>query len=292
MSLPYFPMFPSDFEAKTSHLTLAEDGAYNRLLRMCWMNPGCTIPADEAWIMRRLRAHSEQDQETVRTVLNEFFTVENGRYSNAKLMQIWLDSNEAHEKRKNAGAKGGKAKSLKNNNSVSSNAVAKPKQPEPEPKKEKELSNDSSKKADAFPTNSDLAEFVREWNSFAKQNDLAQVQKLTDTRKRHLKARLKDCGNLQDVIHILHQTATSSFLMGENKRGWKMDFDFFVTESRFTKIAEGAYDRSTSQPQQSSTNYMAELAAQDFGFAPKQERTDHGQGPIIDGTLQVAKGRS
>jgi uncharacterized protein YdaU (DUF1376 family) len=31
MSLPYFPMYPTDFEAKTSHLTLAEDGAYNRL---------------------------------------------------------------------------------------------------------------------------------------------------------------------------------------------------------------------------------------------------------------------
>jgi uncharacterized protein YdaU (DUF1376 family) len=53
MSLPYFPMYPSDFEAKTSHLTLLEDGAYNRLLRLCWMTPGCSIPADEAWIMRR-----------------------------------------------------------------------------------------------------------------------------------------------------------------------------------------------------------------------------------------------
>ncbi|AVX04212.1 hypothetical protein MXMO3_01686 [Maritalea myrionectae] len=146
MSLPYFPMYPSDFEAKTSHLTLAEDGAYNRLLRICWMTPGCTIPDDEAWIMRRVRALTDEDKEAVRTILAEFFTVENGRYSNAKLMQIWRESNKAHEKRKNAGAKGGKAKSLKNNNTAHSNAVAKPKQPEPEPNKEKELSKDSPKK--------------------------------------------------------------------------------------------------------------------------------------------------
>ena len=32
--LPYFPLYPTDFEADTSHLTLEEDGAYNRLLRL------------------------------------------------------------------------------------------------------------------------------------------------------------------------------------------------------------------------------------------------------------------
>ena len=133
MSLPYFPMYPSDFEAKTSHLTLAEDGAYNRLLRICWMTPGCTIPSDEAWIMRRVRAHTDADKDAVRNILEEYFTLKDGRYSNARLVKVWLEANEAHEKRKNAGSKGGKAKALKTNNSASSNAVAKPKQPEPEP---------------------------------------------------------------------------------------------------------------------------------------------------------------
>ena len=139
MSLPYFPMYPSDFEAKTSHLTIAEDGAYNRLLRICWMTPGCSMPADDVWIMRRARAVSDADQVAVLAVLEEFFDVVNGRYSNARLSREWLAANEAHEKRKNAGAKGGKAKSLKSNNSTSSNAVAKPKQPEPEPEKKVEI---------------------------------------------------------------------------------------------------------------------------------------------------------
>ena len=133
MSLPYFPMYPTDFEAKTSHLSIAEDGAYNRLLRICWMTPGCSMPADEAWIMRRVRAVSEADQEAVRAILSEFFTIEKGRYSNARLTREWIAANEAHQKRKTAGAKGGSSKVSKTKENISSNAQAMPKQPEPEP---------------------------------------------------------------------------------------------------------------------------------------------------------------
>lgn len=130
--LPYFPMYPSDFEAKTSHLTITEDGAYNRLLRLCWMTAGCSLPADEAWVMRRVRAHSDEEKEAVRVVLAEFFTIEDGRYSNARLRREWDAAKDAYEKRKNAGSKGGKAKALKNNDLASSNARARIKQPEPE----------------------------------------------------------------------------------------------------------------------------------------------------------------
>jgi uncharacterized protein YdaU (DUF1376 family) len=133
MALPYFPMFPTDFEAKTSHLTLAEDGAYNRLLRLMWMTPGCTLPADDAWVMRRMRVDQVTFDAVVKVVIDEFFTVEKGRLSNAKLGRIFVETNTAHEKRVSAGSKGGKAKSLKSNNSNSSNAKAMPKQPEPEP---------------------------------------------------------------------------------------------------------------------------------------------------------------
>ena len=91
MSLPYFPLYLSDFEAKTSHLTIAEDGAYNRLLRVCWMTPGCSMPADEGWIMRRVRAHTEDEKEAVRAVLDEFFTVKDGRYFSPALAG-WLES--------------------------------------------------------------------------------------------------------------------------------------------------------------------------------------------------------
>ena len=147
MSLAYFPMYPDDFEADTAHLTLSEDGAYNRLLRLCWRTPGCSIPADRQWIYRRLRALSDDDRAVIDTVLDEFFVEQEGRFSNARLMKEWLAANEAHDRRKKAGSKGGKNKALKTNETAPSNAQAKPKQPEPEPEPEvREDTNVSSRR--------------------------------------------------------------------------------------------------------------------------------------------------
>ena len=169
MSLPYFPMYPTDFEAKTSHLTLAEDEAYNRLLRVCWMTPGCTMPVDEAWIMRRARAHTDMEQDAVRTVLGEFFTVENGRYSNARMQREWLAANDAHERRKNAGAKGGKAKAASLNDKPSSNATAMPKQPEPEPEPYTKNRDTNVSLALIAPERSKPNQFDEFWQSFPRK---------------------------------------------------------------------------------------------------------------------------
>ena len=75
MSLPYFPMFPADFDADTGHLTLAEDGAYNRLLRLQWRAPGCKLPADMDWIFRKAKAVTEVDQAVLVSIIAEFFTL-------------------------------------------------------------------------------------------------------------------------------------------------------------------------------------------------------------------------
>ena len=133
MSLPYFNLYPSDFEAKTSHLTLEEDGAYNRLLRLCWMTPGCSLPDDDAWIMRRMRVDAETYERVVRVVLDEFFTRANGRVTNPRIAREAVASAKAHKRRVDAGKRGGAAKSAKTKETAPSNAKAMPKQPEPEP---------------------------------------------------------------------------------------------------------------------------------------------------------------
>lgn len=131
--LYFFPLYVSKYEARTTHLTILEDGAYMRLLRLCWATPGCSIPADEAWIMRKMRARSKAERAAIEQVLEEFFRLENGRYSNPKLAEIFAEAEATHKKRSNAGAKGGKSKSLKTNNSPPSRAKAGLKQPYPEP---------------------------------------------------------------------------------------------------------------------------------------------------------------
>jgi uncharacterized protein YdaU (DUF1376 family) len=137
MSLPYFNFYPKDFEADTSHLTLEEDGAYNRLLRLCWMTPGCSLPDDDAWIMRRMRVDAEAFERAVRPVLAEFFTRKAGRISNARMTKEHVKSDVAHKRRVSAGSAGGKAKAMNKQENSPSNATAMLKQPEPEPEPEK-----------------------------------------------------------------------------------------------------------------------------------------------------------
>ena len=168
MSLPYFPLYPTDFEADTSHLTLAEDGAYNRLLRLMWMTPGCTLPDDDAWIMRRMRCDQATFDDVVSVVLAEFFTRKNGRISNARLAREFAKSDLAHKRRVSAGSKGGKAKALAEKEKKLSNAKAMLKQPEPEPEPyiKNRDTNVSLVRRDLFQAK-DFADF---WDAYPHRN--------------------------------------------------------------------------------------------------------------------------
>ena len=138
MSLPYFPMFPTDFDADTGHLTFAEDGAYNRLLRLSWKCPGAKMPEDMDWIHRRARAVSIEEKALVASVISEFFTRSGGKIFSPRLAKEWQKSSLAHSKRVSAGSSGGKAKALNAKANDPSNAKAMLYQPEPEPEPYKE----------------------------------------------------------------------------------------------------------------------------------------------------------
>jgi uncharacterized protein YdaU (DUF1376 family) len=147
MSLPYYPFYPSDFEAKTSHLTLEEDGAYNRLLRLIWMTPGCSIPDDPAWIARRLRVDRETFDRVVAPIIAEFFRKARKRIYSPRLSREFESAKVTHELRVSSGKKGGRPrKPLENNTADESRAKAGPKQPEPEPEPVKETEANASEK--------------------------------------------------------------------------------------------------------------------------------------------------
>lgn len=137
MSMPYFPMYPSDFEAKTSHLTLEEDGAYNRILRLMWMMPRCAMPDDAAWIARRMRIDADTFDRIVLPILNEFCERKGGFWVNPRLREEYEKADETYRKRSDAGKKGGRPKAIENKQKEQkaglSQSKAGPKQPEPEP---------------------------------------------------------------------------------------------------------------------------------------------------------------
>lgn len=121
MSLPYMEFYVDDYEAATAHLTLEEDGIYNRLLRICWRTPGCSMPADPKWVCRMMRSNQ---WDKIETVLDEFFTLKRGRYHQKKQMKIFVKANQRHERLSEAGKRGAEAKSLKIKEMTSSEAIS------------------------------------------------------------------------------------------------------------------------------------------------------------------------
>ena len=122
--LPYMPYWVADEGSKTSHLSFEEEGAYIRLLRICWLSEGCQIPDDQEWINRRVRARTKREKLLVRKVLREFFVIEEGAWRDHLLRQRYKTALCLTQKKEEAGRLGGKASALKRKNSESSSACS------------------------------------------------------------------------------------------------------------------------------------------------------------------------
>jgi uncharacterized protein YdaU (DUF1376 family) len=128
MSFPSLPLFVDDYEAATTHLSLEEDGAYSRLLRLNWRQSDCSIPADDEWIARRMRVDSETYHRVVKPVLAEFFTRSRGRWFQKRLREEHAYVLARSDARSAAGRKGGNAKAAKTKGMKPSNATFLPEQ--------------------------------------------------------------------------------------------------------------------------------------------------------------------
>ena len=69
-----------------------------------------------------------------------------------------------------------------------------------------------------------------------------KVKKLTDKRKRQVRALLKTF-SLEEIKEGFRKAEESSFLKGDNDRKWKADFDFLTNQNNLTKVLEGKYDK-------------------------------------------------
>lgn len=90
-----------------------------------------------------------------------------------------------------------------------------------------------------------LQEALDLWNTAAVECKWPLVRRLTADRERKLYALLKN--GLDDWREAIAKAKASDFLCGRTSRsekhaGWRFSFDFFVTDSRFTRILEGVYD--------------------------------------------------
>ena len=87
--LRWMKFWTGNYISDTRHLTLAEHGAYLLLLIEAWDTPSCSLPADPAWISRRLGITAEEFERFVRPVIVEFWTEEDHRIHQKRQRQEW-----------------------------------------------------------------------------------------------------------------------------------------------------------------------------------------------------------
>ncbi len=97
-------------------------------------------------------------------------------------------------------------------------------------------------------TAKELNDFVFYWNS---KLPLLKISKFTEVRKQKLRVRLKEVTDSTptDTLRLLvDNVANSSFLQGDNNRGFKGTIDWVIkNESNFTKVLEGRYNDATKE---------------------------------------------
>jgi len=92
---------------------------------------------------------------------------------------------------------------------------------------------------------------------------LPRVLKLSDSRKKAIKARLNDFG-LEEIKRAFALTEKSDFLKGTNANGWQAGFDWLMKPANLTKVLEGNYENKHKAGKPGSMfgedDYLAKVA--------------------------------
>jgi hypothetical protein len=78
-----------------------------------------------------------------------------------------------------------------------------------------------------------------------------RVTKLSDARKKAIKARLKTY-SLDDFKRLFEMAEASDFLKGKNDRNWSANFDWLIKDSNMAKVLDGNYTNSGAKPKQTN----------------------------------------
>lgn len=79
----HFPFHIGDYAEATGHLTFVEDSAYLRCIRKYYSTEK-PLPVDIKAVQRLVGARSKEEMQAVETILNEFFTLEDDGWHNAR----------------------------------------------------------------------------------------------------------------------------------------------------------------------------------------------------------------
>lgn len=85
-------------------------------------------------------------------------------------------------------------------------------------------------------------EITASWNAAVENTAIPKIQKLTNSRRAKIKARMKEFPTIEDWEALFKPIVASDFCCGDNDRGWTASFDWLVAnEENPTKVLEGKY---------------------------------------------------
>ena len=109
-----------------------------------------------------------------------------------------------------------------------------------------------------------LVDRIREaYDELSDKHNLPGIKVFGDSRKRLIRARLKDAGGNEDLLfEVMHKVADSDYCRGL-VNGWKADFNFIFSPEGFPKILEGKYDndRNIRNPKGNRPNFRTSKAS-------------------------------
>ena len=107
-------------------------------------------------------------------------------------------------------------------------------------KKAKEAEKKARLKEDYEKFENELLDY---WNTFTKRFPvLSAVVKLGKDRRKHLKQRFSEEHYRSHYKAAIDQIGKCPFLLGDNDRKWKVNFDFVISNDKnYVKILEGVY---------------------------------------------------
>ena len=241
---PAFQFYPADWlsDIDVMLMTAEQEGAYLRLVLLCWMDNDLSLPDDDGQLsvlarinkggLTKVKAKFKQHP------TKPGFLTHNRLQKEAKKQQKWREkSSKGGKKSRRNGtenkqkSKGGLTKVQPNPDSSSSSSSS-----------SSLIKGESLRKDSLVISTPEIQMAVSLYNGTAKKLGLPLCQKLSDARKSKIRARLSECGGLQGWQEAMNKLEESDFLRGENEKGWRADFEFILQQKSFNRLIEGGYN--------------------------------------------------
>jgi uncharacterized protein YdaU (DUF1376 family) len=247
---PAFQFYPDKWQSHTRRLSNDSYRVFHELL--CWMwqsSPDyCSVDASPEAVAVAVAMPVECVRIALAEIQNAFAPLlqcEDNRWVSNGLRKEAVKQDKRRVKaQESANARWKDADASNTNANASAKQCFPVPVPVPVPKKEKRESDASLSPPSQKPSVA-LSEIFDAWNTL--DCGVPKSLVVSDKRRRTLQLRLHEPFFAANWRPALVKIAVSPFLRGENDRGWRATFDWFITPDAVPKIMEGKYDRPTNQ---------------------------------------------